>query len=569
MPKIEAQEALFFRLLGERLEREALVSLLTAAKAELDDWTQGEGLLKIELNDTNRPDLWSTAGLARQLRIYRGAPRPEYPFFSLPGKPREAGDRVVLVDGGLEGIRPYLSGFVAEGPQISDDMLKDLIQSQEKLCWNFGRKRSSISMGVYRADLIAFPVRYRAVDPDATAFVPLEFTEKLSLREILSKHPKGIEYGWIVADKPRFPFLEDDRGEVLSFPPIINSAHIGAVKVGDSRHFIELTGTDMDTLLLATAIVACDLADLGHRIEPVRVVYPYDTPYGREVTVPLYFQKPIGFELEDACRLLGVAIDPEEAVACLARMGVQTARAGRRLTVTPPVYRNDFLHPVDAVEEIMIGRGMDSFEPVWPEDFTIGRLSPMELLSRRAREIMVGLGFQEMIYSYLGSRQEFTEKMNLAGEDLIEIANPMSENLAAVRDSILPNLLATESASGNAAYPHRFFEIGKLAVMERTDNCGSRTLTCLSFLVCDREAGYNDVHSLLAALFYYLAQDCSLKDLEDPRFIPGRAAAVYAGGRRVGILGEIHPEVLENWGIQMPCAGVEIELEVLLERQGQ
>ena len=63
MPKIDVNEELFFTTLGRRYEAAELVALLTTAKAELDDWPKGEGVLRIELNDTNRPDLWSTLGL--------------------------------------------------------------------------------------------------------------------------------------------------------------------------------------------------------------------------------------------------------------------------------------------------------------------------------------------------------------------------------------------------------------------------------------------------------------------------------------------------------------------------
>jgi phenylalanyl-tRNA synthetase beta chain len=565
MPKIEVQESNFFALLGKKLKRKELELLLPSAKAELDDWLPGEGLIKFELNDTNRPDLWSASGLARQLRVLLDERLPEYSFFSEPGSSRKAGERVVEVDEGLAGIRPYIAAFIAQGVQISEPQLVDLIQAQEKLCGNFGRKRSTIAMGVYRGDLMRFPVRYRAADPDATAFVPLDFSRKLSLRRILSEHPKGVEFGGIVSAFDRYPYLEDAQGETLSFPPIINSAHLGAVEVGDAHHFVELTGTDMDTLLLACSIVACDMADLGYTIHPVTVLYPYDTPYGRQVVTPFYFQQPVSVEAGEASRLLGENLEPAQAERCLRRAGNPVKRTGSRLTVTPPPYRNDFLHPVDVIEEIMIGRGMETFEPVWPEDFTVGRLSPVELLCRQVRESMIGLGYQEMIYNYLGSRRDMVERLNIEGSEVIEIANPMSESFEVVRNSQLPNLLSTEAVSSHAVYPHRIFEVGKVARLDPAENYGSVTRTLLSFLYADRAVTFNEVNAHLAALFFYLGFDHTLEAIEDPRFVPGRTGAVMIGGRRVGIIGELHPEVLERWSVQMPCAAVELELEGLLE----
>ncbi|MDR1443932.1 MAG: hypothetical protein LBI94_03530, partial [Treponema sp.] len=113
MPKIEVNEEVFYSLAfsaqgakagpdaGDSLhktcnrelwqtDRAAFEEALSCAKAELDEDSDkslppGERVLKIELNDTNRPDLWATAGCARQLRVYYGGRRPEYPFFSTGG----------------------------------------------------------------------------------------------------------------------------------------------------------------------------------------------------------------------------------------------------------------------------------------------------------------------------------------------------------------------------------------------------------------------------------------------------------------------------------------------------
>ncbi len=565
MPKIEIEEKLFSHFLGKSLEIDELESIAVAAKAEIDDYSEEEGVIKIELNDTNRPDLWSTAGLARQLSIYMTGKKYSYGFLSTARERKEHGERRVIVDTSVNSIRPYIAAFQADGKGIDDALLRDLIQSQEKLCWNFGRKRSSIAMGVYRADLIKYPVHYKAVDPVETRFIPLGEESKMNLKEILEKHPKGIEFGWIVRNFDRYPFLTDDEGKVLSFPPIINSAELGAVKTGDSSLFIEMTGTDLNSLLLAASIAACDLADAGFRIKPVMVEYPNKTPYGGNITTPYYFQKETRLDIKYAEKLLGIEISAEEAEKLVEKMGNTVRREGNSIVVIPPPYRNDFMHPVDAIEEIVIARGMESFDPVLPEDFTVGRLSRIEKLNRSVRDIMIGMGYQEMIYNYLGSKKDFVEKMNLGGNDIIEIENPMTENFEILRNSIIPNLLESESISGNALYPHRIFELGKVAVKDEGKNYGTKTKNYLSFLISDSEAGFNEVNNHLSAVFYYLSREYSLEEGEHPSFIPGRTADVIFKGKKIGIIGEIHPAVLENWGIEMPCAAGEIDLDFLID----
>ncbi len=563
MPKIDVNEGLFFKALGRRLDAAELTALLPTAKAELDDWPAGEGILRIELNDTNRPDLWSTMGLARQLAIYQTGKVPSYPFFSRSGDAKKTDERRVVVDKGLKEVRPFIASFVAEGKEVTDALLREIIQSQEKLCGNFGRKRKTVAMGVSRADLLTWPVSYSAADPDATRFVPLDFPAPMSMRQILTEHPKGREYGHIVAGHSRFPLLSDGKGEVLTFPPVINSALIGGVKPGDSRLFIDLTGPDLDIILTACAIAACDFADMGFRIMPVAVEYPFDTPYGRTIVTPFYFQKETVLDVAEVEKRLGDAFTAEQAASYIRKMGSAVQVKGTRVVVSPPEYRNDFLHPVDAIEEIMIGRSMESFTPIMPRDFTVGRISAAEEYARRAREIMIGLGYQEMIYGCLGSRRDFIERMCRDGSDAVEIANPMTESWDMVRDSIIPNLLSSEAESAHAVYPHRIFEIGKTVVRDSRDNQGCRTYNTLTFLLADREAGFNEVDAHALALFYYLSLEPKLSPAEDPRFIPGRAAHISVKGRQVGIMGEIHPRVLSNWGIEMPCAAVELRLDLM------
>ncbi|MDR1143836.1 MAG: phenylalanine--tRNA ligase subunit beta [Spirochaetaceae bacterium] len=602
MPKIEVNEAAFYALAGCPggksiwQTRDAFEEALSCAKAELDEDSDKslpvpERVLKIELNDTNRPDLWGTAGCARQLRVYNGGKAPEYPFFSSPGKPKTAGHKVI-VEAPVQKVRPYLAGFIASGKAISDPMLRDMIQTQEKLAWNFGRKRRTISMGLYRSSIIRWPIMYKGVDPDSVSFVPLQWDTPLSLREILKQHPKGKEYAFIQEHEPVHPLLTDASGSVLSYPPIINSADLGAVQVGDTDLFVELTGTDQAAVTLAASIVACDMADNGFTIEPVEVEYHFDTPFGRTCVTPYYFQEPVFCSLARIEKYLGRGINADDCVKALARMGVRAEKlpgtergpgtgagtgdgtgagtgdeTGAKVPgvkAWPPEYRNDFLHAADVMEDIMMGRGLADFRPERPRDFTIGRLTAVTLLSRRIKELMTGLGYQEMIYNYLGSRKDLVDNMRGDGKRIIRISNPMTENYEYVRDSILASLVQSESVSGHAAYPHRIFETGKVAYRDPEENYGTATRQYLGFLHAGAESGFNTAAAELQTLFYYLSRDYGVEESADRRFIPGRAAAITHGGKNIGVFGELHPEVLENWGITVPCTACEFDAEALL-----
>lgn len=575
MPKIEVNEKLFFQLLGKKYDYDTLEKKLTCAKAELDekpDESQPaeKRVLKIELNDTNRPDLWSTLGVVRQLKLHDGAPQADYSaFLATKSKTLDAGERIVSVDAELKDVRPYMVAFVISGKPIDEPMLLDIIQTQEKLCWNFGRKRKTISMGVYRSAQIQWPVQYCAVDPDETSFVPLACTEPMTCRQILSEHPKGKDYGWILEGKKKFPLLRDAKNEVLSMAPIINSATLGAVQVGDSDLLVELTGSEMDALILSANIVACDFYEAGYKILPVKVQHPYETGFGRDIVVPFYYQSPTKATLSAINKKLGSALTEKQVLDALYRMGntVESQKDGSDIafTLNPPPYRNDFLHEVDVIEDVMIGVGLEKFEPETPHDFTIGRLSLVTQFSRKAKTIMVGLGYQEMIFNYLGSKRDYIERMNVSSDNVIEIANPMSENYQFVRPSIIASLLRAESGSAKAVYPHKIFEIGKIAYICPQENTGTRTTQSLGFLTAANDANFNSAASEVSALLYFIDHTYTVKESSDPRFIAGRQAAVLIEGEQVGIFGEVHPQVLENWTISVPCVAGELDLERVMQ----
>ena len=261
---------------------------------------------------------------------------------------------------------------------------------------------------------------------------------------------------------------------------------------------------------------------------------------------------------------MGSQLTPEQATAALEKMGNTVTVAGDKVTVQIPPYRNDFLHEVDIIEDVMMGMELSSFPPEKPRDFTIGRLSPVTLFSRKAKSLMVGLGYQEMIFNYLGSKKDYIQKMNIEGEKIIEISNPMSENYQFVRPSIIPSLLGAETGSGNAVYPHKIFEIGKIAFLCDEEVTGTRTRQSIGFLTAAGDANFNTAASEVATLLHFLDHQYTVTEANDPRFIPGRQANIMVQDKVVGIFGEVHPAVLENWAITVPCVAGELDIEELM-----
>jgi phenylalanyl-tRNA synthetase beta chain len=252
------------KLAGRDYTLPEIEEALLIAKGEIKGYDFDTDQIKLELNDTNRPDLWSAEGVARQIRSKRLGKGDRYAFYTKrPAAP--SNKHRVLVDERLADIRPYIACFRVRGVELSEDLLGQVIDCQDKLAENLGRKRKVLAIGISRAAAIKFPVKFRAGDPDKDSFVPLEMDRALTLKKILEEHPTGRQYAHLVTAHPFYPLLTDSSDAVLSMPPVINCRDLGEVGPTDTDFFIDVTGTDMNVVLLGANIIAADFADRGGR----------------------------------------------------------------------------------------------------------------------------------------------------------------------------------------------------------------------------------------------------------------------------------------------------------------
>jgi phenylalanyl-tRNA synthetase beta chain len=563
MPTIDIKKRDLDSLIGKKLSLDALEKKLMLAKAELKEYNAGTDDLKVELSDSNRPDLWSAEGIARQVRIALSGKPETYPFFKHVRKPA----REIRVSKAVKTVRPFIAACTASNVKMNNDVLAQMIQSQDKLADIFGRQRSTVSIGIYELDRIVFPVDYRLADPSSISFTPLGMEEKLTLAEILERHPKGIEYGGIIKSFPQYPVLTDGKERVLSFPPIINSREIGEVKPNTKNVLIEVTGTDLRMTALTLNILAANFFDRGAVIEPIKVIYSYDTELGKNVLFPYDSTGKFTVPLSQFSEGLGEDVSPADVKKYLGAYGHAVSLGRGTVSVLAPPYRDDIMHPVDLVEDYAISRGYDSFEPVMPRQSTVGALSRIELLSDIVRGHMTGSGFQELMSNILCSREELEYAMP-EGEKLVEVDNVMSLAYSVLRNRIIPSLLGVEAASSKAFYPHRIFEAGEVAIFDAKENMGSRTDLGLAALISHPAANFSEMHSTLDVLLYYLGLEYRLEPAEHPLFMQGRCGRVVAGGVDLGFIGEVGPSALERAQITMPCAAFEINLNKVLKLSG-
>jgi phenylalanyl-tRNA synthetase beta chain len=553
------------QLYGQKLphSQEQLNELLYSVKCELSGISRtapinDDSELQLENKDTNRPDTWSTEGLARALRGLQGL-EPGLKKYSA-GKPEVQ----IYVDKELEKIRPFICCVVAKHPQLNDTIIRSLIHLQEKLDQSYGRNRRRASIGFYDFDLIKPPLRYGAVGPDEIKFIPLQWEKALTLREILEQHPKGLEYGHIVKNLPKMPVLLDSDGKVLSFPPIINSNDLGRVTAETRNILVEITGTSEETVSNALTILTTSLADRGAEIHSSVVHYPYGKQ--RTVTTPNLEERTVKVAYGDVKTMLGLNLTHVEIVDLLRRARYDSeSGSDAYLNVRVPCYRLDILHPVDIMEDVAIAYGLNNVKPRWPSDLTIGGLSSMEEFSDTVRELMVGLGFQEVLSFMMTNNEKLFAKMNRKPEQTVEIANPKITTMTTLRSWLLPSLMEFLSANTHVEYPQRVYEVGDCTVWDSTLPNRTRDIKKLASATSHSKANFTEMKSDLEPLMTNLGLEFAITPIAHESFLDGRVGSILIGDEQVGVIGEVHPQIIENWKLQNPVVAMEMGLNQLFK----
>jgi phenylalanyl-tRNA synthetase beta chain len=547
------------QLLGIKLPADirALNEILSQIKCEATrTFSEEIGVeeLSLENKDTNRPDLWSPEGIARALRGLLGLETGAR-VYAVAGSSGVA----IKVDPRLEKIRPFIACSVVKNARLSDAAIRGLMHLQDKLDESYGRGRRRSSIGLYEFDLITPPLRYAVTRPAEVSFVPLGTDERMSLKEILVEHPKGIEYGHIVEPHPLWPILLDSKGNVLSFPPIINSNDLGRITPQTRNVLVEVTGTSLDVVLNALMMVTISLADRGGRIYSSIVHYPYGKRRRSETPVLKTRHLRIGLGYVES--VLGIPLTLAQAVKFLRKARFGASRVSQNtLDVTVPCFRLDIMHPVDIIEDIGIAYGLNQIKPRWPPHPTVGGITSQHEFNDLLREIMVGLGFQEVLTLTLSNPDKLFTRMSLSPETVVGLQNPRVQTLTCLRNWLIPSLIEILSTNIHVTYPQKVFETGDCVTRN-----GSKIeeVTKLAGVTCHAEASFTEARASLDALLSNLGLSPRVTELEHGSFVEGRAAAVCVGEKQVGIMGEIHPQVLEHWGIQNPAAAFELNAQML------
>jgi phenylalanyl-tRNA synthetase beta chain len=547
MPTIEISLEDLNKLVGKKFSEQSLEKALEHVKGEIEAF-EGDRI-KIEMADTNRPDLWSTEGIARELRTKYTKSKGLVQF------PLKKSGLKIIVDKNLKNIRPKTVCAVVKGLKITDEVLFQIIQLQEKICENFGRGRREVALGLYDYHSISPPVHFRAYKPDAIKFTPLDLDKEMDLNEILLRHPKGKQYGHLLKGMTMYPVFVDSKGNVLSMPPIINSDYSGKVTKETKDVFIECSGFDMKFLIPSLNIMVAALAERGGSIESVDVIFPKE-----RTRTPDLRPKKIMVDVNNIRKLSGLNLDIKDIKNLLLKAGYEVRIKGNNLNVYYPAYRQDIMQEVDVIEDIIICYGYNKIEPLTPQISGIGRLTKINEFAKKIAEMMIGTGSQEIMSYILTNSDNLIEKMGTTTMKTIEVENPVSKNWSVFRTWLIPSLMEFLSANTNREYPQNIFEIGEVVLFdERAETC-SRNPTKLAWAYAGNDANFTKAKQNLDFLMRNLGLKYEIEEVEHTSFIPGRVGKISVAGKNLAYMGEVHPQVLDNFGIEQPVCAFEINL---------
>jgi len=544
MPTVTFNKKTVLELLGRKVSDEQLADRISMLGTGFEGINGDEMTVEIF---PNRPDLLSEQGLARALKSFMDIKRGFRKYDVKKSNVK------VIVDKSVKQVRPFTACAIVKGLKLSEEKIKEIIQIQEKLHITYGRNRKKAAIGIYPLEHIKPPIYYKALHPEEIRFKPLDLNKDLTGSQILAIHPTGREYGYLLEGKEKYPVFIDSKMQVMSMPPIINSNNVGKISITTRDVFVECSGFDFDYLHTCLNIIVTALADMGGDIYSVDLSYPekkYVTPNlsGREMKL----------DVDYVNRILGTEMKEAEIKTNLEKMGHDY----KNKKVFVPGFRADILHPIDLVEDIAVAYGYENFVGALSNIATSASEKPIEIFKNKLREILIGAGLLEVKNFHLTSKDYQTKYMNYNTE-LVELANSMTQEYNALRQWLTPSLMETLRYNKHYEYPQNIFEIGTVFRLNEDFDTGVEEHERLAIAYCGNDANFTKIKQLFDVIMEALDLRYDVLDTEHASFIKGRVGRIALNSEKIAYLGEIHPQVLLNWSLEMPVAVLELNITEL------
>ena len=291
-------------------------------------------------------------------------------------------------------------------------------------------------------------------------------------------------------------------------------------------------------------------------------------------------RKPLRLTTAEFKRTMGVEYTLEQIETSLTALGFtcQADKAAAWVIVRAPYWRSDINIPVDVIEEVARIQGYEQIPTtLLAQAIPMQKPAPVTALKRRVRNMMAGYGFQELV-SFSLTNMDVLVKLSPEAkkpEPLpVHIANPASSEQEYLRPNLRAGLLAALTL--NKAFIEeglRLFELGKV-YLNRNENLPEEP-DMLCAVICGPRAAqwwqgasepvdFFDAKGVVEGLLKQTGIAAKFEKSDDTSLHPLNQAAITAGGKQIGVVGEVHPAVKEHFELTPPVFMFEINIPALL-----
>ena len=546
MPVVELNLNRIKKLVSGNTTKKKIIDVLPFLGLDIESQDGDE--IRIEYSP-NRPDYSTDFGIALGLQgllaIKKGVQKLNI---------KKTGKYEINVNSSVSKIRPFVTGIVAKNGAIDDQTIKQLMNMQEDLHFGIGRKRKKSSIGLHDLDKILFPLTYTTTTREKT-FVPLNETKEKSISDILSETDVGQNYGWVLGDSKNVPIIIDSEGNIVSFPPIINAA-LTTVTTKTKNILVEVTSIDKDAAEDTLSVVSSILQTAGFQISELKIS-------GGKNSTPKLNERTIIYDPKFTSEILGIEISPSNMVTCLKKCRLDATIKGKKIKCIIPRYRFDIFGPMDLVEEIALGYGIDNLEPKLSPSTTIGAKDSVTIKTNLMTKTAVGLGLLEVVNSSLTSKKILYELTKRNSSEMISVLDSKSQEHTILRDSLLSGLLENLSKNIHETYPQKLFETGVVF----TKGKSIRESINLAVVMAHKDTNFSEIKAILQSILRTNFKiECKTKPSSKNQelFVKGKYADIYVNDKKIGEIGEISNEILDNFRIRTSVVGFEITLSGLI-----
>ena len=528
----------------------------------------------------NRPDCLSLIGVAREIRAETGNP------LKLPTvDPQESDINIrdltsVTID--APDLCPRYAARVIQGVKVTESpawlqqrlesvgigVINNIVDVTNFVLMEYGQPLHAFDYHKLAENRI---VVRRARDDEQITTIDEVARELTSDTLVIADAEKPVALAGIMGgyDSEITETTCDVLLESAYFNPLSIRATAKALGISTEASYRFERGADPGAVLAALDRAAQLIAELtgGTICDGIVDVYPGQQPLTE-----------IQLRPERVNFVLGTTIETAEMVQILDRLGFDVDITGKVYQVVVPTFRSDVTREIDLIEEIARVYGYDNIPTTLPKgDIPVPAPTPKTEARRRIKHFLLAAGMMEAV-NYSFCDPNCFDKIRLNADDplrnTLQLRNPLSPEMSVLRTTLTPGLLENAQHNRNHQIDTiALFEIGGVFVHDGEEKEPERVTGVLAGQIGEgvysdpyRHPDFFDIKGLVEGMLEVCGVvDWTLQKTDAPTFHPGRNAEVLLGDRRIGVFGEVHPEVLENYDLPYKAYLFEFDLEGLAD----